>query len=94
MRYLLDELMTYEEGFTDILMGDRSSDRHETFMGEKSPADPANFVRLEDFHKFQDNLMQSLTTFLTPHKNMPSIPHPTTASSSNYPTPMSYGILV
>jgi hypothetical protein len=33
MCYLLDKLMAYEEGFGDILMGDRASEHHETFMG-------------------------------------------------------------
>jgi hypothetical protein len=37
MRYLLDELMAYEEGFTDIMMTARTSDRHETFMGLQDP---------------------------------------------------------
>ena len=34
MHYLLDELMSYEEGFTNMLMVDRASSRHETFMGD------------------------------------------------------------
>ncbi|KAJ6456576.1 hypothetical protein DFH09DRAFT_847576, partial [Mycena vulgaris] len=33
MRYLLDELMAYKEGFSDIMMDGRAIDHHETFMG-------------------------------------------------------------
>ncbi|KAJ7748139.1 hypothetical protein B0H16DRAFT_1725751 [Mycena metata] len=49
MRYLLDELMAYEEGFSDIMMDDRVVDRHETFMGEdeSAPLCKADLVRLE-----------------------------------------------
>ncbi|KAJ3759479.1 hypothetical protein EV360DRAFT_69470 [Lentinula raphanica] len=36
MRYLLDELMAYEEGFTDIMMPDSSPARHESFMGSSN----------------------------------------------------------
>ncbi|KAJ8481608.1 hypothetical protein ONZ45_g15254 [Pleurotus djamor] len=36
MRYLLDELMAYEEGYMDIMMDQRHSERHETFMGGPS----------------------------------------------------------
>ena len=45
MRYLLDELMSYEEGFTDMLMADRASSRHETFMAEASYADASQIGR-------------------------------------------------
>ncbi|KAI0037942.1 DNA breaking-rejoining enzyme, partial [Auriscalpium vulgare] len=38
MRYLLDELSAYEEGFSDIMMKSRNKDRHESFMGgSRSP---------------------------------------------------------
>ncbi|KAJ7645104.1 hypothetical protein DFH06DRAFT_1333400 [Mycena polygramma] len=49
MRYLLDELMAYEEGFTDIMMDDRLVDRHETFMGEDAttPVSKTDLVRFE-----------------------------------------------
>ncbi|KAF7333246.1 hypothetical protein MSAN_02426700 [Mycena sanguinolenta] len=49
MRYLLDELMAYEEGFSDIMMNDRVPDRHETFMGENdnAPLSRADLSRLE-----------------------------------------------
>ncbi|KAJ7488522.1 hypothetical protein B0H11DRAFT_2230062 [Mycena galericulata] len=50
MRYLLDELMAYEEGFSDIMMDDRASDRHETFMGENEmvPVSRADLAKFED----------------------------------------------
>ena len=32
MQYLLDELMSYEEEFTNIMMEDRPINRHETLM--------------------------------------------------------------
>ncbi|KAJ7149449.1 hypothetical protein C8R43DRAFT_1128452 [Mycena crocata] len=49
MRYLLDELMAYEEGFSDIMMDDRAADRHETFMGEDetAPVSKADLVKFE-----------------------------------------------
>jgi hypothetical protein len=37
MRYLLEELTAYEEGFSDIMMEDRASERHETFMAVPDP---------------------------------------------------------
>lgn len=37
MRYLLEELTAYEDGFSDILMEDREPERHETFMGMQDP---------------------------------------------------------
>ncbi|KAF7364523.1 hypothetical protein MVEN_00321300 [Mycena venus] len=50
MRYLLDELMAYEEGFSDIMMDDRVIDRHETFMGEdeRVPVSKADLLKFED----------------------------------------------
>ncbi|KAJ6495828.1 hypothetical protein DFH09DRAFT_1290322 [Mycena vulgaris] len=50
LRYLLDELMAYEEGFSDIMMDDRAIDRHETFMGEDetAPLLKADLKRFED----------------------------------------------
>ncbi|KAJ7778003.1 hypothetical protein DFH07DRAFT_766219 [Mycena maculata] len=49
MRYLLHELMAYEEGFSDIMMDDRVCDRHETFMGENdtAPLSKADLVHFE-----------------------------------------------
>ena len=41
MRYLLDELMTYEEGFGNMLMSGRAPERHETFMAASNPGDVA-----------------------------------------------------
>ncbi len=51
MRYLLDELMSYEEGFTDIMMKDRVSERHETFMGIRDPEAPVCQVDLAAFEQ-------------------------------------------
>ncbi|KAJ6506544.1 hypothetical protein C8R45DRAFT_922728 [Mycena sanguinolenta] len=50
MRYLLDELMAYEEGFSDIMMDDRTIDRHETFMGEDEtvPISKADLLKFEE----------------------------------------------
>ncbi|KAJ6459812.1 hypothetical protein C8R47DRAFT_1081194 [Mycena vitilis] len=50
MRYLLDELMAYEEGFSDIMMDDRVIDRHERFMGvdEAAPLLKADLLRFEE----------------------------------------------
>jgi hypothetical protein len=62
MRYLLDELMAYEEGFSDIMMDDRAYDRHETFMGEDD--DPQAAVSKSDLVKFEDNLMRKIGSLL------------------------------
>ncbi|KAJ7907750.1 hypothetical protein B0H13DRAFT_1879293 [Mycena leptocephala] len=50
MRYLLDELMVYEEGLSDIMMDDRVIDRHETFMGEDDtmPVSKADLIKFEE----------------------------------------------
>ncbi|KAJ7143011.1 hypothetical protein C8R44DRAFT_726298 [Mycena epipterygia] len=56
MRYLLDELMAYEEGFSDIMMDDRAIDRHETFMGEDETAP----VSRADLQKFEDTILAKI----------------------------------
>jgi hypothetical protein len=55
MRYLLDELTTYEEGFGDMLMDDRAPERHETFMGDQ---DLSITVSRADLRKFEHDLIQ------------------------------------
>lgn len=65
MRYLLDELMAYEEGFTDILMVDRNSERHETFMGSVD-TDASITVTKGDLHMFEANLLQRVEVLMTP----------------------------
>ncbi|KAJ6532615.1 hypothetical protein B0H19DRAFT_1383964 [Mycena capillaripes] len=60
MRYLLDELMAYEEGFSDIMMDDRTIDRHETFMGEDETAP----VSKADLVKFEDHLLAKIQTMI------------------------------
>jgi hypothetical protein len=60
MRYLLDELMAYEEGFSDILLLDRASDRHETFMG----GSPSVAVSHSDLQVFGANLLQQVRDLL------------------------------
>lgn len=57
MRYLLDELMAYEQGFSDILMQDRAVDRHETFMGE---TDTPEGLTKGDLETFQAKLLQQV----------------------------------
>jgi hypothetical protein len=56
MRYLLDELMAYEEGFSDIMMEDRVVDRHETFMGE----DEAAPISKADLLKFETTILAKI----------------------------------
>jgi hypothetical protein len=68
MRYLLDELMAYEEGFSDILLLDRASDRHETFMGGPSPSIA---VSHSDLQVFGANLLQQVRDLLPA---LPSVP--------------------
>lgn len=55
MRYLLEELTAYEEGFSDIMMEDRASERHESFMGLQDPlATPTK----RDLQTFGENIVQ------------------------------------
>ncbi|KAJ7629321.1 hypothetical protein B0H17DRAFT_1150635 [Mycena rosella] len=56
MRYLLDELMAYEEGFSDIMMDDRVIDRHETFMGEDETAP----LSKADLRKFEEGIFAKI----------------------------------
>ncbi|KAJ3752488.1 hypothetical protein EV360DRAFT_88707 [Lentinula raphanica] len=72
MRYLLDELMAYEEGFTDIMMPDRASARHDTFMGTGNTGDTLSredILSLEYrmMKKFED-IVHQLTPPATPTK--------------------------
>lgn len=96
MRYLLDELMAYEEGFIDILMGDWASDRHETFMGKYlafNSFDASAFVGHEDLQEFQNNLMGNFTALITPRQTtseaVSTIEMPTPQHRFDYPTPKS-----
>lgn len=68
MRYLLDELMAYEEGFSDIMMGDRASERHETFMGELDVTAP---VLKSDLFDLELRLSQKIDALLNIHSPVP-----------------------
>ncbi|KAF8325729.1 hypothetical protein F5887DRAFT_1085236 [Amanita rubescens] len=57
MRYLLEELTAYEEGFSDILMEDRASERHESFM---SAPDPLATPTKKDLFTFSESIIQNL----------------------------------
>lgn len=85
MRYLLDELMAYEEGFSDIMMPDRSSDRHETFMGLQ---DPAATVSKQDLANLRTGIREEfqglLHNFFLARKS----------SSSTAPSLISNGLLI
>lgn len=59
MRYLLDELMAYEEGFSDMLMADRESNRHENFMAERA-SDESTSPQAMDLQEFQMSLLQRI----------------------------------
>lgn len=47
MRYLLDELMAYEEGYSDMLMPTRTAERHESFMAH---TDTEGFIAHTNTH--------------------------------------------
>jgi len=68
MRYLLDELMAYEEGFTDIMMDNRASEQHETFMGMK---DPSSGLSTGDLALLQRNLPGQACDLLMPLLKQP-----------------------
>ncbi|KAF4591297.1 hypothetical protein EYR40_009900 [Pleurotus pulmonarius] len=75
MRYLLDELTSYEEGFSDIMMASRPSERHESFM---ATGDPGGHVTRNDFHELAMSLKKQLDSVAlsTP------VPSPATARYS------------
>jgi hypothetical protein len=75
MQYLLDELMLYEEGFTDIMMEDRPINCHETFMGAlDSPIMP---ISAQDLQVFGTSLIQqvqlAVATTIQPFSPTPSL---------------------
>lgn len=75
MRYLLDELMVYEEGFSDIMMGDRASDRHESFMGAQ---DATAAVSKHDLADLEEKLVHQFRAIIA------SQPTPSGLSQSNH----------
>lgn len=62
MQYLLDELMAYEEGFRDIMMGDRASERHEMFMGAQDLLASASRA---DLMVFENKIIEQIRGLLT-----------------------------
>jgi hypothetical protein len=62
MRYLLDELMAYEEGFSDIMMPGHTPDRHETFMGVQ---DLSSSPSKTDLLTLEGNLIRQFHCFVT-----------------------------
>ncbi|KAK7016515.1 hypothetical protein R3P38DRAFT_2785719 [Favolaschia claudopus] len=56
-----ENLMAYEEGFSDIMMDDRVIDRHETFMGEDNTAP----LSKADLLKFEENMVAKLQLILS-----------------------------
>jgi len=70
MRYLLDELTAYEEGFGDILMGDRASERHETFMGAQ---DLSASISRGDLLVFETKLLHQMREFMTIGTSPPNL---------------------
>ncbi|KAJ7247425.1 hypothetical protein B0H12DRAFT_1072938 [Mycena haematopus] len=90
MRYLLDELMAYEEGFSDIMMDDRVPDRHESFMGENDAAP----LSKADLSHFENGIMGKIRALLntaasgTPTQSPGSggaVPVPSPPSDGNVP---------
>ncbi|KAG5638414.1 hypothetical protein H0H81_000191 [Sphagnurus paluster] len=71
MRYLLDELMAYEEDFSDILMSHRTTERHNVFMGV---SDPSNVVCQCDLQAFKVNMMNRLDILMTCSLALPPLP--------------------
>ncbi|KII85744.1 hypothetical protein PLICRDRAFT_178074 [Plicaturopsis crispa FD-325 SS-3] len=87
MRYLLDELMAYEEGFGDILMADRASDRHETFMGVQ---DPSAVILKADLAAFKDVILRQLEETIARVEQcgiMPSAEHSRNAPAAAVSSP-------
>jgi hypothetical protein len=77
MRYLLDELGAYEEGYSDIMMPDRASARHETFMGRQEGS--SSSVTHRDLQIFGERLIQQVQHIvINPH----TVHHPGQGKSS------------
>lgn len=68
MRYLLEELNAYEEGFSDIMMEGRASERHESFMGVP---DPSASPTKHDLHTFGENIIQKFEGLFQAYANTP-----------------------
>ncbi|KAJ7227574.1 hypothetical protein C8J57DRAFT_1535024 [Mycena rebaudengoi] len=71
MRYLLDELMAYEEGFSDIMMDDRPLHRHESFMGDDKTAAATK----ADLREFECNMLLKMQAFFV--TIVPTLSNPT-----------------
>ncbi|KAJ7859386.1 hypothetical protein B0H13DRAFT_2570585 [Mycena leptocephala] len=84
MRYLLDELMAYEEGFSDIMMDDRVIDRHETFMGEDETAP----VSKADLTEFEDRILAQIQGLISRAPSSPVNVHqpPTQSEEATGPS--------
>jgi hypothetical protein len=63
MRYLLDELTAYEEGFSDIMMPNQAFERHETFM---ATSDISAGVSRGDLILLEKNILQQIHEYLSP----------------------------
>jgi hypothetical protein len=74
MRYLLDELIAYEDGFGDILMTDRAMEHHETFMGSQNSLDISQGVdvRQKDLQWLEANMLQQFRSMLDEKLTPPS----------------------
>jgi hypothetical protein len=82
MRYLLEELTAYEEGFSDIMMEDRASERHESFMAVQDPlASPTK----RDLKTFGENIVQKFEGLFHAYVNTSS---PSTPSRTPQPPGM------
>ncbi|KAJ6600338.1 hypothetical protein DFH09DRAFT_1271221 [Mycena vulgaris] len=76
MRYLLDELMAYEEGFSDIMMDGRAIDHHETFMGEDETAP----LLKADLQRFEDSILAKMQGLIDGPGLPPPLPRNSTAN--------------
>ncbi|KAF8325745.1 hypothetical protein F5887DRAFT_1085118 [Amanita rubescens] len=71
MRYLLEELTAYEEGFSDIMMDDRASERHESFMGVP---DPSATPTKKDLFTFGEGIIQKFEGLFHVYASTPILP--------------------
>ncbi|KAF8326289.1 hypothetical protein F5887DRAFT_1084601 [Amanita rubescens] len=83
MRYLLEELTAYEEGFSDILMEDRASERHESFM---SAPDPLATPTKKDLFTFSESIIQKFEGLF--HVYASTTPRPSHLPSPQVVTPV------
>jgi hypothetical protein len=84
MCYLLDELMAYEEGFSDIMMPQHTPDCYEAFMGVQ---DLSSSPTKQDLLVLENHILQQVQSFIPQLWDVP--PTGNTCSTASFDPPAS-----